>query len=145
MFDAYIYICVKNGFILHDGGYRGESLQPYTVFELIANNDNQPTLDVVYLKADASPMSHFIIMGEDSSRIKWNKNGPAALHLLELIKNQLIDPKNIKREYILDLKKQHPVFRPFSIDRFVANVRKLFREYNLEKTLQGKRKDHLRK
>jgi len=81
----------------------------------------------------------------NTSRIKWNKNGSAALYLLDLLKNQEVDPNNIKRDYILRLKDQHPVFKPYSVDRFVANVRKLFREYNLEKTLQGRRKISPRK
>jgi len=61
----------------------------------------------------------------NTSRIKWNKNGSAALYLLDLLKNQEVDPNNIKRDYILRLKDQHPVFKPTLQGRRKISPRKL--------------------
>jgi len=110
-------------------------------------NDNQLSLanwhSLSLLETRSCCWSHFIMTNK--TRIKWSKNGTAALHLLDLLKNQEVDPSNIKRDYILRLKDQHPVFQPYAVDRFVANVRKLFREFSLEKSLQGRRQNITRK
>jgi len=70
---------------------------------------------------------------------KWSKNCEAAEYLKELIASGSVEPTDLSRKYILDLKEKHSIFLPFKPDRFVYNVRSLFRDVSVDRSKAGKR------
>jgi hypothetical protein len=73
--------------------------------------------------------------------VKWNSKGSEARYLTNLFIQQKVDLNNKKPEYIREVKRQHPIFAPFSQDRFVVNYRKLLSHYLIGKSKEGARKE----
>ena len=76
---------------------------------------------------------------KNSSGPKWSKNSEAAEYLKELIANGKAEPTDLSKKYIIDLKEKHSIFAPYKPDRFVYNVRRLFRDVCVDKNKTGKR------
>jgi len=72
--------------------------------------------------------------------VKWSVKGPEGEKLVSLLAQGTIDSKNLERKYILQIKSNYPeVFGKFADDRFIANYKKVVREFAVHKSLQGKR------
>ena len=72
--------------------------------------------------------------------VKWNTKGVEGEKLISLLTQGTIDYKNLERKYILEVKGNYPeVFGRFADDRFIANYKKVVREFAVHKSLQGKR------